>query len=171
MIATLSKQLGYPALHPSELRSSARLLCVPYPISFVAETPGQDEVPPVGIGPCWCWTVDSQALPILLSKLLTSVLSFTSLSNFMTRAQHSNECCTVEEDLLILHGDCLLSRDTLIRFCNCYSENKPVKPPSITRSSIIWTTMKIVVGNNWIGIMWLFQCSRWLHSTGKWKVG
>ena len=47
-IATTAKQLGYPALHPSELQSTESLwapLCV---VSFVAETPERGEVPPVG---------------------------------------------------------------------------------------------------------------------------
>ena len=62
--------------------------------------------------------------PILLSK------SFMSFSNVMTY-----KCCTVEKDLLLQHGDYLLSEDTeelslLIRFCN--SKNKPVRSPLIT---------------------------------------
>jgi len=131
VIATTAKQLGYPALHPSELQSTARLwapLCV---VFFVAETPERDEVPPVGIGLRWCWTADSRVLPYLLSKLLTPVLSFASFSNFMTQAQHA-----VEEDLLLQHGP---SQDTvqlspLIRFCN--SKDKPVKLPLITHPQL-----------------------------------
>jgi len=44
----------------SELDSTAGL-----PSPFVAETQGQDKVPPVGIGPRWYWTSESQVLPWL----------------------------------------------------------------------------------------------------------
>ena len=85
----------------------------------------------LGIGLRWCWTADSRVLPYSLSKLLTSVLSFASFSNFMTQAQHA-----VEEDLLLQHGP---SQDTvelspLIRFCN--SKDKPVKLPLITHPQL-----------------------------------
>jgi len=130
VIATAAKQLDYLALRPSELQSTARLhvplwqkhrngtKCCPW------------ELDHAGAG-----LLNLRFFPILLSKLLTSVLSFTSYSNFMTSAQHAYECCTVEEDLLLQHRDCLLSQDTielssLIHFCN--GKSKPVKPPAIT---------------------------------------
>ena len=145
VIATPSRQLGYPVLHPNELQSTARLCVSLCAVSYILLWQKhqdrikhcQSELDRTGAG-----LQILRFFPILLSKLVTSVLSFTSFSNFMTWAQHANECCTVEENLT--RGLLAVSRHS--------SAFATLSPSQLSRHRSLIHNVR----NNWIGIMWLF---------------